>query len=436
MNFTIEQVIELAADDSSVQAGKKLAAAKHWRELGQSPAALWGLCQGSAVYQVKIDLSSLGYHCSCPSRKFPCKHSLALLMLGATAGDSIARGEPPQWVGDWLARRQEKAVKKAEKQADAAAAPVDEKAQARRAEKRTTQVRDGLDRLDLWLRDQVRQGLVGLETKPPAFWDEQAKRLVDAQAPGLASRVARLATIPGAGRDWPERLLGEFGRIKLLLHAFGRLEQLEAPLQSDVRQMIGWNVGQDEIERTGERVEDAWVVVGQWTDDEDRVRAQRSWLVGRESRRMALVLQFSAAAQPFAESILPGSEQRSTLAFYPGAARQRAKIIQRSGEVAQLSERPPGSATIDEFLETISEDVARQPWLSTFGAVLHDVTLAPGDEGWFVLDRVGHALPLVRREFWKALALSGGHPCDLTGEWDGHALRPLSMIVEGALRTL
>src|SRR5207253_2467414 len=150
---------------------------------------------------------NLGYHCSCPSRKFPCKHTLGLLMLFAESPHAVQEAAIPDWVTEWLSRRQASADKKAAKQAEAVAKPVDEKAQSRRAEQREARVQAGLRRLDLWLKDQVRAGLAGLETKPLSFWDEQAKRLVDAQAPGLASRIARLAAIPGSTPEWPRRLL-------------------------------------------------------------------------------------------------------------------------------------------------------------------------------------------------------------------------------------
>jgi hypothetical protein len=290
-------------------------------------------------------------------------------------------------------------------------------------------------RLDLWLKDLVRSGLAGLESKPPSFWDEQAKRLVDAQAPGLASRISRLGAIPGSSRDWPGRLLSEIGRTKLLLQAWQRIEHLDPALQSDVRQLIGWNVGQEEIEKEGEQVADAWIVFGQWVDDDDRVRAQRSWVAGRETGRTALVLQFSAGGQSFADSIVAGSEQKGVLAFYPGASQQRAKLLQREGNVAAVESRIPGHASIDEFLDATSESRARQPWLNAFGGVLHDVTLVPGEEAWHVRDGAGTALPLWGRDHWKLLAVTGGHPFDLTGEWDGDRLRPLGLFVDNRFRT-
>jgi hypothetical protein len=49
-----------------------------------------------------------------------------------------------------------------------------------------------------------------------------------------------------------------------------------------------------------------------------------------------------------------------------------------------------------------------------------------------IRDREGLALPLVRGDHWKLVALSGGRPLDLAGEWDGAALRPLGAATGGA----
>ena len=446
MNLTLDQVTAMAPDLGSAAAGKKLMGLRHWAELGQSPEALWGQCQGSALYQVQVDCSNLGYHCTCPSRKFPCKHVLGLLMLYAESPGAVADGTAPEWVAIWLSKRLATAEKKAAKLETAATGrpadektagekPIDEKAQARRAAQRETRVRAGLDHLDLWSRDLVRNGLAGLETQSAAVWEEMAKRLVDANASGLASRVRRLGEIPGSTRDWPQRLLAELGRLKLVAHAYGRLEKLDPPLQSDIRQTIGWTVAQDELQSQSERVRDDWLIYGQWIDDEDRVQAQHSWMVGCESGRTALVLQFAPAAAPFAEQIVAGTVQSGTLAFFPGAAGQRAKFLERSGSVERIAGRLPGSPTIEHFLATVAEAMARQPLLPAFGCVLHDVALVPG-EAWHVRDAEGRGLPLVGKPPWKLLAVSGGHATDLAGQWDGRRLRPLGMVCEGLYRAV
>src|SRR5215211_7519218 len=99
MSLTPEQVLTLAPDPASANAGKKLANAKSWQNLGQSAIALWGECQGSALYQVRVDLRDTTVRCSCPSRKFPCKHGLGLLVLAAGSPAAVPKGEPPDWVG-------------------------------------------------------------------------------------------------------------------------------------------------------------------------------------------------------------------------------------------------------------------------------------------------------------------------------------------------
>ena len=224
MQLTTEQIKQMAPDASSAAAGMKLAAATHWQLLGRDSAAMWGLCKGSALYQVRVDLSNLGYRCSCPSRKLPCKHVLALMLLAASGVGAIAESAPPEWVAEWLAKRKEKENKKNEPQGEAK--PVDEQARKQRVEKREARIEEGLERLDLWLKDLVRNGFAGLESKPPAFWQEQAKRLVDAQAPGLATRVLKLSEIAGGSADWPSRMAESVGRLKLLVHASQRLDRL------------------------------------------------------------------------------------------------------------------------------------------------------------------------------------------------------------------
>lgn len=407
MPITSEQVRQLAPDPSSAGAGQKLMALKNWSDLGISKDALWGKCQGSALYQVKVDLTNLGSSCSCPSRKFPCKHALGLLFLYAESPAAASTGEPPEWVEEWLLKRRDREEKKAEKAAEPAK-PVDEKAQQKRVEQRESRVSEGLERLDLWIRDLVRNGLAGLESRPPSFWDEQSRRLVDAQAPGLSSRLLALGELPGSAPDWPVLMLGELGRIKLLIHAWQRLENIEAPLQSDIRQMIGWSISQEELAERTDGVQDIWCVVGQTTSDEKQLRVQRVWLLGRSTRRWALVVQFATAGQPFTELLPVGTERPGTVVFYPGASEQRGKLMRQEGGIAEVAKRLPGTDRMEDFLSGVSSQLARQPWVRSACGLFADVTIVPREKEWVLRDRSGHGLPLTRKNHWKLLALTGG----------------------------
>jgi hypothetical protein len=436
MTITADQVSQLAPDGSSAAAGRKLMGLKNWSDLGVSSGALWGKCQGSALYQVKIDLATLVSSCSCPSRKFPCKHALGLLFLHAESPAAAPVGEPPEWVEEWLAKRRGRQEKSSERTTDQLEKPVDVKAQQKRAEQREARVSEGLERLDLWIRDLVRNGLAGLESRPPSFWDEQSRRLVDAQAPGLSSRLSALGELPGASPNWPAQMLGELGRIKLLIHAWQRIEQLDASLQSDIRQIIGWNVSQEELAERTDGVEDVWCVVGQTTTDEKPLRIQRAWLLGRETGRWVLVVQFATAGQPFAELLPVGTERRGTVVYYPGVSEQRGKLVRQEGGIAEVANRLSGTARINDFLGGVSSQLGRLPWARTVCGLFQDVTVVPRENEWVLRDDSGQGLPLSRKNHWKLLALTGGAPCDVVAEWDGNCLHPLGLYLQERYRAI
>ena len=114
--WSSERVAALAPDSASASAGQALANERKWAVLGRSDRAIWGLCQGSGKqpYQARVDLSEPAFKCSCPSRKFPCKHGLGLLLLFAKKVDAFAPGDEPGWVADWIADRVARATKKTE----------------------------------------------------------------------------------------------------------------------------------------------------------------------------------------------------------------------------------------------------------------------------------------------------------------------------------
>src|SRR5438876_7212020 len=144
-SWTTEQILALAPDASSAKAGKELAVPHKWLSLGQNGQAAWGECQGSGKnpYQAEIDLSEPAFRCTCPSRKFPCKHALGLFLLLAGQPGAFTQDAPPDWVTEWLASRVERAEKRAQKEEQAAPVP-DPKAHARRAAEREAKVAAGL----------------------------------------------------------------------------------------------------------------------------------------------------------------------------------------------------------------------------------------------------------------------------------------------------
>lgn len=438
LTITSEQALATAPDANSAQAGRKLADPRHWRNLGHTPQALWGECQGSALYQTRVDLASLSVKCSCPSRKFPCKHGVGLMLLAATTPDALPESAPPDWVAAWLNQRAARA--EAEATPKAPAAPKDDAkaaaAATKRIGKREGLVSDGLDMLDLWLHDLMRGGLGAVEAQPARFWYDMSKRMVDAQAGGMAGRLRAMAGIVNTGRDWPQRLLDALGETALLSHAYHQQATLDAALRADVRSLVGWSLSTDEVDAAGDHVRDQWITLGQTIFEDDHLRTQRTWLLGEQSARTALILQFSVGWRDFGETFVRGSRFQAELHFWPGAYPLRARIASRP-EVAtpQMMRWLPhglGYASIDALLGEFARALGRQPWLGQLGVALRDVTPIPTPEGpWLLRDAAGAALPLAGDDHWPLLALSGGRPLDLLAEWNGARLLPLGAFAEG-----
>ena len=294
-----------------------------------------------------------------------------------------------------------------------------------------------MEQLDLWLRDMVRNGLGSVETQPAQFWMSQAATMVDAQAPGIAGRVRRMAGIPNSSPDWPEKLLMQVGQLALLIEAFRRLETLDEALQEDVRQAIGWTRSQEEVTANGERAQDTWMMLGQVVSDEDqRVRTQRTWLLGRSSKRPALIVQFSAGGVSFPEAFPVGMCQRAEMVYWPAACPLRARMETRH-EVKPLRD-PFGEESIEAFLASVAAMLARSPWQDRFLCVLHAVIphYDAAHHRWYVCDSRGDALPLARGDHWPLLALAGGAAIDFAAEWNGETLAPLGVLVENSYHIL
>lgn len=429
--WTSDQIAALAPDAKSLKTGQGLATSRKWPLLGQSELALWGECQGSGKkpYRTQIDLGEPAFKCSCPSRKFPCKHGLGLFLLWASEPTLFIASSPPAWVETWLTERAERAAKRAERVIRSEVA--DPAAQARRAAEREAKVQVGVEALALWIEDLMRQGLASAQERPPSFWEEMAARMMDAQAPGLARALQRMAALPRRGTTWAKAMLISLGQLHLLLQGYQRLDTLPLPLQEDIRALIGFPQSQEAV--AGEEgIQDRWQVVGQREVVEGSLRVQRSWLWGRTSQQSALLLSYASGQATHDTSIQPGLEIEAELLFFPSAYPQRALIKARQSEAAPI-EAMPGLPSVRTWIEEYGAALAQLPWIEQLPFMLAEVLPLQDETGWIVRDEHATALPLdpAFEAVWQLLALSGGYPITLMGEWDGSTLFPLSVWADG-----
>lgn len=433
--WTPEQAASLAPDASALKAAQGLGSPRKWTLLGRADDYLWGLAQGSGAqpYQVQIDLTEPAFKCSCPSRKFPCKHGLGLLLLHAAQPEAIGSSARPEWVEEWIAKRAERAARQEAKSAVAATdkAP-DPIAREKRREKRAVNIAQGVSFLDGWLRDLARQGIAATTNAGYAFWDAPARRLVDAQAPGLARRVRELGGAIMATGTSEEARIAELGRLHLLLSACFRRESLPPDWQDEVDAQLGLTVEQEEL-RQREGIPGTWFVGAQTVREEDRLVARTSYLFSSEGH-IARILEFSPAARPAVASIALGRWFDGEVVFYPGVQSRRA--IWKTSPKDSAGAALPFFLRCADVLAAHADALTANPLAEPLPCPAQLIPVSHAGR-WWLRDEEGAALPLhpAFALAWELAACSGGRPLDLFGLWDGFHFTPLTALTaEGLLQ--
>ncbi|MBB6408480.1 SWIM zinc finger family protein [Mesorhizobium sangaii] len=415
----------LAPDQASLSAASKLTKQSNWPRLekNQQLALIWGECQGSGSnpYRVVFDTGDHGYKCTCPSRKFPCKHTLALMWIAATAPASFAAaGSTPEWVNDWLGRRKKaasppvattpgaggKSIGEAahdDERADiedAAAVERREAAQRKRAEDTRSSVSAGLDELDQWIADQLRLGLAGFVDNSSDRCRRIAARLVDMKATALAGRIdeipSRLMALRSEER--PDAAIRELGKLVLLAKAWR-----SAPDDPELRRLVSTSESREQVLASPDatQVESAWEVLGEKIESRrDGLVSHSTWLLDLNSAtsQFALLLDFfPASAGRRSNAFTSGDRFEARLVFYPARHPLRALVADRKGDIAS-GDWPDFSFSISDPLADHGARQDTAPWIADSPVMLPPGAILLDDRGaaWWQAagDPHGIALPI------------------------------------------
>jgi len=446
--WSIDQVMAVAPDSTSQVAGRRLARSGPWSSIGVSDGLLWGECQGSGrtPYRVTVDTGARRYQCSCPSRKFPCKHALGLLFLWA-ADRVDASGEIEGYAKDFATRGRTTADDGAGADGGGAApkeqTPAQKAAAVARAAERERRVEDGLAELDRWLADQVTGGLARAAQDPFGWSEPTAARMVDAQAPGVAAWLRRLPALIAAGPGWPARLLDELGLLHLLARGYLHRAQLPDDLVATVRDHVGFTVPRAEV-LTRPAVRDHWIVVGFRDLDTETVSTRRVWLRGNASGRWAQVLFFAAGGAALDASLIPATVLDADLHFYPGRAGLRAALGTPYADAVPATGWHPTVDTVAVAADRWAAALAADPWQHQIPVVLQGL-IDHDERGWTLTDPEGQAIAVhgTDLDLWRLLALTAEmavdartDPIDIAGEWSPAGFRPATAVLGGQMVVL
>lgn len=446
MSITTETVAALAPDQASLKAASKLMKSAKWPVLlFDDPSHLvWGECQGSGAnpYRVVFDVSDQGYKCTCPSRKFPCKHALALMWLYAETPQEFGAGDVPEWVTDWLGRRRKSGGAAAkttatsgegkslslaraaepEKADDPKTIARREAAQKKRAEDTEAAIHTAMDELEIWIEDQLRTGLGPLLKDLNTRCRAIAARMVDGKAGALAGRIdeipGRVLALPGEERL--DALVGQLSKLVILARAF-RAD----PNAPDLRRAIATSETREAVLNNPDalRVKSRWEVAGERiTTGRNDMISQATWLLNLEAGpRFALLLDyFPVSVGRRTGAFASGDQFEAELVFYPGRAPLRALIDER-----QTCTRLDWPTADPIPLADAARFETNMPWGEVAPVLLPAgrVALTTKGRAWWRASDGGLTLPMDQA---PPDALTGMTLDQATALWDGARLSVLS----------
>ena len=441
--MTPEIARSLAPDDGTLTRAQSFASPRKWIFVERNERALWGECSGSGSepYRAVVDMNGPAYKCTCPVKRFPCKHTLALLLMAADGHvDTFGKNPPPQYVTDWLDNRDRRNAAKAEPRTEEQLAKSEASKDKTRTE-RLELMEDGIADLQRRLLDMVREGIAVLDNATPEYFQDLAARMVDAKVGGLSRRIKSWASLRSDyPDDWHERLLAELGTLYLFTKAFKNFDKINEHLQTEILIQAGMSIKKEDL-LNQKGIEDDWLVMAQIeTKEEDNLTSRRVWLMGKESGKTVLVLDFAFGNMGFPSAWINGYVYHAEVVFYPSAYPLR--VVVKSAELGKVFSQIIGYQDFIHFFDAYSKAVAQNPWLNDFPVLLANVIPVFNKNQFFLIDvnkkyiTCQFDLNAENKDLnddigWKIMALSGGKPIAIFGEWTGENLRPLSIFAEG-----
>lgn len=390
-------VQRLAPDAASLNAAKKLLKPKSWPKLGYDADAnlLWGLCQGSggSPYQTLVYAQGESYQCSCPSRKIPCKHALALLGRFVETPEAFTNQELPDWAETWLQKRLAKQAAKKDLTPEEAEAKAKRTAQTQA--KRLQNVQAACADVHQWINDQLETGIAYFIKNIHERCRRMAARLVDAKATNLAGRIDELPAciLEAPGPVRAQVALHELAKIALLC----RLGQAASPCASVKRALISGETRQTLLESTQTlRIYGRWQVIGEdFSMRTSGVLAQARWLLRIDAPApLALILDYHP--HTYSADEIPatfGMELLGEVIFYPDPAPYRALLGEyQLGACASLASltQTQLTQTNASIHESLLQKNRHTPWAQTHAFILgagHIEQQAQASYSWISQDQ-------------------------------------------------
>ena len=448
--ISLNKIEAIAPDQASLDAAKKLLDVKKWPVccVASDHSFIWGECQGSGStpYRSCVALNDLGYKCTCPSRKFPCKHSLALMWRYSAKATEFSSAEIPEWVHDWSAKRrsgktaststdQATVVKKVSiseaietideaKQQDSERAV---KSRERNKQQREVLIQAGLEDFHSWLNDVYDRGLLHFLHNCSANCRQAAKRLVDAKASGLASQLDELVTaiLQVQESERPLFLHQKLSSLHLLSKAYQQQTDLPFELQQEVRRLIGWTMTKEQLLEglDAQRTTGYWLVLAVREHlQSDGLRRLETWL-GKpdqtsDKQQFAVLVDYhhtstGNVALPFR----PGERLEGAVIYYPSPTPLRGILVDH--KLMPNASNHLTSQPLEQALNNRLHQRSKNPWLPSWPLTVASPSIVLDSKGQFWLTENGSSIPLKHPARAALIPLLRIGITQATVTWDG-----------------
>lgn len=239
LTITNELITMLAPNAAAIANAKKISQKGGFVKLYKSDdeSFMMGECSGSGKSNYITSVDAIHpehpvFRCSCPSRQFPCKHGLALL-VEAMAGKRFEICEVPS---DILEKRSKQEAKR-EKQESKAPPKVNKAALAKKIKKQL----EGLDLAEQCMKDMLHAGLGTISGNSMKTYQELAKQLGDYYLPGPQLLIKRIILEMEHVKDDPS--FAEQGYANSVRY----LTQLQAVIKK-AKQFLGGKLDREHME--------------------------------------------------------------------------------------------------------------------------------------------------------------------------------------------
>ncbi len=301
--------------------------------------------------------------------------------------------------------------------------------------KRLELMKSGAVELENWLRDVIRGGLAALEDASPEYWQNISARMVDAKMGAIGRRI-RLLQPMLKSENPQQKVLEELTDLYLFAKGFNNFENLPESLQQELLNTAGVTTKKDRLLALN-GIPDKWLILGITEGEEENLRYRRSWLNGEQSEKTILLLDYAWGKNPFDTHWKVGELLEGEAVYYPANYAQRA-VLKNAKKINTSFKNLKGYSHFHAFTLQYANAVAANPWLPTFALCLDDVIPIQKENTFFLMDTHSKILSLEIPEIkgWKLIAISGGHPIAVFGEWNGKKLTPLTIFTDERLIVL